>query len=89
MEKLIYKRFFKNHKVLYDYQCARGFRENYSTSLSLQLIEITDNILENLQNRKHVAGLDLDPSKAFDIVDHKILLNKLNHYGIRSNTLQR
>ncbi len=83
----MYKRlikFLNIHKILYEHQF--GFRENYSTSLAL--IEITDNILEDLQNGKHVAEIYLGLSKAFDTVDHKCLLNKLNHYGIRSKALQ-
>ena len=86
MEKLMYKRvinFLNRHKILYEFQF--GFRQNHSTSLAL--IEIVDNILEDLQNGKYVAGIYLDLSKAFDTVDHKILLNKLNHYGIRGTVL--
>jgi hypothetical protein len=86
MEKLMFKRvikFLTIHNILYDYQF--GFRENHSTSLAL--IEITDNILEDLQSGKYVAGIYLDLSKAFDTVDHKILLHKLYHYGIRGNAL--
>ncbi len=78
----MYKRvisFLNLHNILYKYQF--GFRKNHSTSLAL--IEIVNNILENLQNGKHVAGIYLDLSKAFDMVDHKILLRKRDHYGIR------
>ncbi len=86
MEKLMYKRliiFLNKNKILYEYQF--GFRENYSTSMAL--IEIVDNILKDLEAGKYVAGIYLDLSKAFDTVDHKILLHKLNHYGIRGQTL--
>ena len=86
-EKIMYKRlinFLNKHHILYDYQF--GFRENHSTSLAL--IEIIDNIQKALENGKLVAGLFLDLSKAFDTVDHKILLDKLHHYGIRGLALQ-
>ena len=86
MEKLMYKRlitFLNMHNILYDYQF--GFRENYSTSLAL--IEIIENIQKQLEEGKIVAGLYLDLSKAFDTVDHNILLDKLHHYGIRGQSL--
>ena len=50
---------------------------------TLALIEITDNILQDLENGKFVCGIYLDLSKAFDTVDHEILLSKLHYYGIR------
>ena len=86
MEKLMYKRmisFLNYHKILYKYQF--GFRQNYSTSLAL--IEITDNILQDLENGKFVCGIYLDLSKAFDTVNHEILFTKLYHYGVRGKPL--
>ncbi len=82
----MYKRlmsFLVKHKILYKYQF--GFRKNHSTSMVL--IEIIDNIYNDLAKGRYVAELFLDMSKAFDIVDHSILLTKLNHYGIRGQTL--
>ena len=43
--------------------------------------------MEALENHEHVTVLYIDLAKAFDTVDHKILLNKLSHYGIRGKTL--
>ena len=86
LEKLMHKRlvsFLNQHKILYKYQF--GFRQNYSTTLAL--IEITDNILQDLENGKFVCGIYLDLSKAFDTVDHTILLSKLHYYGIRGEPL--
>ena len=86
MEKLMYKRLYKfltKYKILYKYQF--GFRKHHSTIQAL--IEIVDNIITNLEDNKHVAGLYLDLSKAFDTVDHTILLHKLNHYGCRGTAL--
>ncbi len=77
----MYKRlisFLNTHNILYNYQF--GFRENHSTSLAL--IEIVDNILKAMEEGKLVAGIFLDLSKVFDTIDHVILLDKLQHYGI-------
>ena len=46
-----------------------------------------DKITKYLDECKYVVGLFLDFSKAFDTVDHSILLDKLFYYGIRSNVL--
>ena len=87
MEKVMYKRvlaFLNKFKILYKYQF--GFREKHSTIQAV--IEITDNILEELEKKNMVAGIYLDLSKAFDTVDHNILLHKLHHYGIRGQPLK-
>ena len=84
-EKLLYKRLYKfltKYEILYKYQF--GFRKGHSTTLAL--IEIIDNIKCAIDNDNYVLGIFLDLSKAFDTVNHKILLNKLHHYGIRGQT---
>ena len=67
------------NKILYCYQY--GFRKLHSTTLAL--IEFTDAIRRFLDQGQHVISVFIDLRKAFDTVDHDILLYKLNRYGIR------
>ena len=76
--------FVNKHKLLYSYQF--GFRERYSTSLAM--IYLVDRISQALDDGDYVLGLYLDFTKAFDTVNHQILLQKLEHYGIRGIGLE-
>jgi hypothetical protein len=48
------------------------------------VFSLSNNIITLLDQRKHVGGIFCDLTKAFDCVNHNILLNKLHYYGIRS-----
>ena len=61
------------------------FCKFYSTAYSL--IEITEKIKSTIDSGKFGCGIFIDLKKAFDTVNHKILLTKLEHYGIRGNLL--
>ena len=59
--------------------------KNHSTQLALTIL--MDKLMKSVDNGDHVICVFLDFSKAFDTVDHLILLNKLHHYGIRWSAL--
>ena len=86
-EKLIYKRmysFFLSKNVLYEKQF--GFRQNHSTSHTINYS--VDCVAKKIEDKKHVVGLFLDLSKAFDTICHSKLITKLHNYGIRGNCLE-
>ena len=83
-EKIIHTRLYKyltKFKILYEYQF--GFREGHSTTQAL--IEITDRLKLAIDKQELTCGIFIDLTKAFDTVDHNILLQKMFHYGIRGN----
>ena len=88
MERLMYDRlisYMLKHSILFEYQF--GFQKGKSTHMAL--ITLVDRITEALDNGDYVVGVFLDFSKAFDTVDHAILLDKMSIYGVRTIALQR
>ena len=82
IEKFMYKRvynFLSHNNTIYDLQF--GFRQKFSTSHVLN--NLTENIRQALDNGYIECGIFVDLQKAFDTVDHQILLSKLDYYGIR------
>ena len=83
-EKILCKRLISSlerNKILHCHQY--GFRKFYSTLLAL--IEVTDLIKRFLDEKQYVIGIFIDFRKAFDTVNHDILLDKLECYGIRGH----
>ena len=71
--------YVNKHEILYNYQF--GFRKNYSTTMALSVL--VDKIINSIEKGNYLMGLFLDFSKAFDAVNHSILLEKLDKYGLR------
>ena len=71
--------FINRHKIFNQNQL--GFRNNHSTFMAL--IILVENLVDALDNGNCAVGIFLDFQKAFDTVDHGILLDKLYCYGIR------
>ena len=57
-----------------------GFRKSHSTEHAIT--QLANKIQESFEKNNWTFGISIDLSKAFDSVDHTILLKKLEIYGI-------
>ena len=76
--------YFQKYKLFFESQY--GFREGHSTEYAS--LELIDRVINDIENKNISIAIFLDLSKAFDTLDHKILLYKLNYYGITNTELQ-
>ena len=87
LERIMYNRlysFLVDNNILYDKQF--GFQSEHSTEHAI--LQFTNQILQSFSQDKFTIGVFIDLSKAFDTVDHHILLKKLSFYGVRNNNLK-
>ena len=85
-EKVVHNQvleYMTSQKFFYSNQY--GFRPKHSTETAI--LELTDRLLKLLDEDKVPFTIFMDLSKAFDTLDHKILLHKLSYYGIKSSPL--
>ena len=85
-EKVVFEQlsdYFSSNKYLHEGQY--GFREKHSTELAT--VELMDRIISALNDKRLPISIFMDLSKAFDTLDHAILLEKLRYYGISGTSL--
>ena len=85
LEKIFEKRlreFIDKNDLLFDGQY--GFRTNRSTGLAIN--EMVDTLIQAVDDNKFCIGVFIDLKKAFDTVDHSLLIKKLRYYGVRGIT---
>ena len=63
-----------------------GFRSGYSTELAA--LHLVDNMINEIDNGKTPINIYIDLSKAFDTLNHDILIHKLNYYGVKGSELK-
>ena len=82
LERLMHRRlmnFLTKNDTLFDHQY--GFQTKKTTSMAI--LDIYSKIVVAFENNEIACSIFLDFAKAFDTVDHNILLSKLDNYGIR------
>ena len=83
LERVVYNQvesYLQSHTLLYEFQS--GFRSAFSTDTCL--IHLTDHIRSESDRGNYTGMVVLDLQKAFDTVDHQLLLNKLQALGFNS-----
>ena len=86
IEKIIHEQvdgFLRNHNIIYKYQS--GFRTNHSTNSCLSYL--SNKIQNGIEEGKFTGMILIDLQKAFDTIDHEILLLKMKYLGFAESTI--
>ena len=87
LEKITYNRLYKHlnqTKILYKKQF--GFRQKHLFEHAV--LQLIDQVNDRFEKNQFTLGIFIDLSKAFDTVDHKILICKVKNYCVRGVTLK-
>jgi hypothetical protein len=87
IEKVIHNQivdYFIDLKLFFENQY--GFRKGHSTELSA--LELVNRIISSMDKNEVPLAIFIDLSKAFDTINHQILLYKLQYYGIKGSALK-
>ena len=76
--------YLNQNKILFPSQY--GFRKNHNTSFAT--MDFLDKVAKSVDNGEFAFGVFIDLSKAFDTINHELLLTKLAHYGVTGLALQ-
>lgn len=86
IERLVYNRLLEHVEINNILSASQyGFRKKLSPQSAI--LSMLNQIINSIDNGEYVIGIFLDLKKAFDTIDHEILLKKMQHYGIRSDAL--
>ena len=84
-ENILFKKLYE-HCAEYFHVSQFGFRKNRSSII--QLITFSEKVYNGIESQQEIDILFTDFSKAFDRVDHGILLQKLHDFGVRGNLVE-
>lgn len=87
-ERIVYNRlieYLNEHNLLYFHQYRFGKK---TLCAAMALVQLIDRFSRALDNNEFTIGVFIDLSKAFNTVDHSLLVKKLQLYGIRGIELQ-